>query len=97
MNFHVTFKLLSAVLIVTGAISTSTGYRQNIGTPIGRLGKLFGLFPYYDIDLRVLKLDGLAVIFSTRGLLYGTNLIYNNLFCDVIFSLMRIICHTQYI
>jgi hypothetical protein len=25
------------------------GFRQNIGTPTGRLGKSFGLFPYYDI------------------------------------------------
>ncbi len=31
-----------------------------------------------------------------RGLLYGTNLISYNLFCDVIFSLTRIICYTQF-
>ncbi len=24
---------------------TSTGFRQNIGTPTGRLGNFFGLFP----------------------------------------------------
>jgi hypothetical protein len=47
-------------------IYTSTGLRQNIGTPTGRLGKNFGLFPYYDIYLRVLKLDGLAIIFPTK-------------------------------
>ncbi len=34
---------------------------------------------------------------SQRGLLYGTNLNSLNLFCDVIFSLMRKICYTQYI
>jgi hypothetical protein len=34
---------------------------------------------------------------STRGLLYGTNLNSLNLLCDVIFSLMRKICYTQYI
>jgi hypothetical protein len=48
-----------------GNIETSTGFRQNIGTPTGRLGNFFGLFPYYDIYLQVLKLDGLAVIFPT--------------------------------
>jgi hypothetical protein len=42
------------------------GFRQNIGTPIGRLGKIFGLFSYYDIYLQVLKLDGLAVMFPTK-------------------------------
>jgi hypothetical protein len=31
------------------------------------------------------------------GLLYGTDLNSLNLFCDVIFSLMRKICYTQYI
>jgi hypothetical protein len=31
-----------------------------------------------------------------RGL-YGTNLIAFILFCDIIFSLMRIICYTQYV
>ncbi len=46
--------------------STSKGFRQNIGTPKGRLGKIFGLFPYYDIYLQVLKLDGLAVILPTK-------------------------------
>ena len=28
-------------------LSTSTGFKQNIGTPTGRLGNFFGLFPYY--------------------------------------------------
>jgi hypothetical protein len=42
------------------------GVRQNIGTPTGRLGKIFGLFPYYDIYLQVLKLDGLATMFPTK-------------------------------
>jgi hypothetical protein len=28
---------------------TSTGFRQNIGTPKGGLGKIFSLFPYYEI------------------------------------------------
>jgi hypothetical protein len=31
-----------------------------------------------------------------RGLLYGTDLNSLNLFCDVIFSLMRKLCYTQY-
>ncbi len=31
------------------------------------------------------------------GLLYGTDLNSLNLFCDIIFSLMRKICYTQYI
>jgi hypothetical protein len=30
-------------------------------------------------------------------LLYGTDLISVNLFCDVIFSLMRKLCYAQYI
>ena len=45
-------------------------------------------------------LCGLLVIdrlVDFRGLLYGTNLISYNLFCDIIFSLMRIICCIQYI
>jgi hypothetical protein len=33
----------------------STGLRQNIGTPTGRLGKFFCLFPYYDIYLQSLE------------------------------------------
>ncbi len=41
---------------------TSTGFRQNIGTPKGRFSKKIGLFPYYDIYLQVVKLDGLMVI-----------------------------------
>jgi hypothetical protein len=57
---------MSYVLVVSIINSTSMGYRQNIGTPTGRLGKIFGLFPYYDIYLRVLKLDGRAVIFPTK-------------------------------
>ncbi len=60
---------LGIVKIVYGSIffiPTSTGFRQNIGTPTGRLGKIIGLFPYYDIYLQVLKLDGLAVIFPTK-------------------------------
>jgi hypothetical protein len=48
------------------SINTSTGFRQNIGTPTGRLGKNFGLFPYYDVYLQVLKLDGLTVVFPTK-------------------------------
>ncbi len=32
-----------------------------------------------------------------RGLLYGTDLISVNLFCDVIFSLMKKLCYAQYI
>ncbi len=32
-----------------------------------------------------------------RGLLYGTDLNSVNSFCDIIFSLMRKICYTQYI
>jgi hypothetical protein len=34
---------------------------------------------------------------NLRGLLYGTDLISFNLFCDVIFSLMRKLCYAQYI
>jgi hypothetical protein len=30
-----------------GMNPTSTGFRKNIGTPTGRLGNFFGLFPYY--------------------------------------------------
>ncbi len=71
------------------------GFRQNIGTPTGRLGKIFGLFPYYDIYLQVLKLDGLAVIFPTRGLLYGTDLISVSLFCDA-FTHEKVMLHTVY-
>jgi hypothetical protein len=55
-------------------LPTSTGFRQNIGTPTGRSGKFFGLFPYYDIYLQVLKLDGLAVIFSVVLYLYTGSL-----------------------
>ncbi len=28
---------------------SSTGFRQNIGTPTGGLGNFFSLFPYYEI------------------------------------------------
>jgi hypothetical protein len=45
---------------------TSMGLRQNTGTHTGILGKIFGLFPYYDIYLQVMRLDGLAVIFPTK-------------------------------
>ncbi len=34
---------------------------------------------------------------AKRGLLYGTDLNSRNSFCDVIFSLMRKICYTQFI
>jgi hypothetical protein len=37
------------------------------------------------------------ILDTERGLLCGTDLINNNSFCDIFFSLMRIICHTQYI
>ncbi len=42
--------LIGIVKIVYGSIffiPTSMGFRQNIGTPTGRLGNFFGLFPYY--------------------------------------------------
>ncbi len=44
-----------------------------------------------DLSVRSSYLD--SVFTCIRGLIYGTNLISYNLFCDIIFSLMRIICY----
>jgi hypothetical protein len=47
--------------------------------------------------LPVSDLTGRSVFRSVWGLLYGTDLISFKSFCDVIFSLTRKICYTQYI
>ncbi len=56
-------------------------------------------FAIFGIRVICLHRNSLRLIVSSllRGLLYGTDLISVNSFCDVIFSLMRNLCYAQYI
>ncbi len=50
-----------------------------------------------EIAVEAIYVVDVAISVKSRGLLYGTDLISFKSFCDIIFSLMRKICYTQYI